>query len=211
MNDITPTLAKFWKQNRLVIIILAIYFCGFFVHTASQYFQAIQLEGEWSIFDSQEYLHGKNNPDGFRLEVPMSWQSGVYDNGGPKNLGDARAAFDEPFFVFTPKIYTYVWWRRIDDTWELETVRDWFIDNLGYGINQTVLEQERNSFRSTTVGDGNYPALEHEFRIAGNQKERVVIVIVDDEAFVLTFTSKWVDPKTDKIFNRMLDSFEVYQ
>lgn len=200
----------FWKKNWLAILILIILGLSWIVYTTARYVHAIQAEGQWGVFDSQNYMHGEDNPDGFRLEFPLSWRFAVYDNGGPKNLKDAQAAFDEPFFLFTPNTFLYIWWRRVDDTWTLEDVRDWYVDELGFGINRSLLEQNRHAFREITVGVGDYPALSQVFWRDAYAGTRIVLLIVGDEAFVLDFSTQNFT-ETSATFNRMLNSFEVYE
>lgn len=199
----------FWKKNWLAILILIILGLSLVVYTTARYIHAIQVKGQWGVFDSQNYMNGEGNPDGFRLEFPLSWRFAAYDNGGPKNLKDARAAFDEPFFFFTPTTFLYIWWRRVDSTWTVEDVRDWYIEELGFGINRSLLEQNRHAFREITVGDGNYPALSQAFWQDAHSGTRIVLLVVGDEAFVLDFSSQNF-PESSATFNRMLDSFEVY-
>lgn len=208
MRNMWP-LDKFWRENRLMLIILCALAIGFTGFTVQRYIRAVSLKGQWTSFDSQQYMHGNNNPDGFRMEYPSSWQEGVYDNGGPKNLGDARVAFDAPFFLFTPRTFLYIWWKRIDDNWTLEDVRDWYIEENGFNINRELLEQSRDSFSETTVGAGNYPALTQTFA-GGKERITLYLFIVGDEAFVLEFNTKNYNADLEKTFSRMLASFEVY-
>lgn len=44
-----------------------------------------------------------------------------------------------------------------------------------------------------------------------NDEERVVLLMVGDEAFALTFHTDHADAETLAIFQKMLDSFEVYK
>ncbi len=211
MNIIKPNLIKFWMKYRLAILVLFMLGISFTVYTSFRYIHAFQVAGQWTEFDSLNHMHGENNPDGFRLEFPQSWVSGAFDGGGQKNLKDARAAFDEPFFLFTPNTFLYVWWRRVDETWTLEDVRDWYIEELGFGINRSELEQRRNSFREITVGEGNYPALSQVFWQSADSGTRIVLFIVGDEAFILDFNAQRFDAETLDTFNRMLNSFDVYE
>ena len=191
----------------VILLALAVGFAGL---TTRRYIHAISLKGQWTLFDSQKYMHGSNNPDGFRLEYPSSWQAGAYNNGGPKNLGDARAAFDAPFFLFTPRTFLYIWWKRIDQNWSLEDVRDWYIEENGFNVNRDLLEQSRDSFSETAVGAGNYPALTQTFA-GGRERIILYLLIVDDEAFVLEFNTKNYNNDLEKTFERMVNSFEVYK
>ena len=204
-------LIKFWNKNRLAILVLLMLGLSFIIYTTIRYIQAFQVAGQWTEFNSQDYMHGENNPDGFRLEYPQSWRLEAYANGGSKNFKDARLGFDEPYFLFTPNTFLYVWWRRVDENWTLEDVRDWYIEELGFGINRSELEQKRNSFQEVMVGAGNYPALSQVFWRDTNSGTRIVLFIVGDEAFILDFDAQKLDSETLDIFNRMLDSYEVYE
>ena len=42
-------------------------------------------------------------------------------------------------------------------------------------------------------------------------EERVILFIVGDEAFALTFHTDHADIETTAIFQKMMDSFEVYK
>ncbi len=191
----------------IIFSALAVVFIGF---TIQRYVTAASMKGKWAVFDSQNYIRGVGNPDGFRLEYPSSWQPGVYDNGGPKNLGDLRARFTEPYFIFTPKTYLSIWWKRIDQNWSLEDVRDWYIEENGFNVNRDLLEQSRDSFSETAVGAGNYPALTQTFA-GGRERIILYLLIVDDEAFVLEFNTKNYNNDLEKTFERMVNSFEVYK
>ncbi len=193
-----------------MIVVLFALAAGFAGLTAQRYIHAASLKGQWTLFDSQQYMYGNNNPDGFRMEYPSGWQAGAYDNGGPKNLGYLRARFTEPYFIFTPTTYLSIWWKRIDKSWSLEDVRDWYIEENGFNINHDVLEQSRNYFLETTVGAGGYPALTQTFA-GGRERIILYLLIVDDEAFVLEFNTKNYNGNLEKTFDRMSDSFEVYK
>ncbi|NKQ35863.1 MAG: hypothetical protein HF973_09645 [Chloroflexi bacterium] len=191
----------------IIFFVLAVVFIGF---TIQRYANAASMKGKWTVFDSQHYIHGIDNPDGFRVEYPSGWQPGAYDNGGPKNLGDLRARFTEPHFIFTPKTYLSIWWKRIDKSWTLEDVRDWYIEENGFNINRELLEQSRDSFSEITVGADNYPALTQTFA-GGTERIVLYLFIVGDEAFVLEFNTKNYNADLEKTFDRMLSSFEVYE
>lgn len=211
MNTANLHWQKFWQKNRfsfLALVMIGITVIGYTVYRINR---ALQFEGQWAEFDSQDYMHGENNPDGFRLEFPQSWVSGAFDGGGQKNLGDLRARFEEEFFIFTPNTYLSIWWRRVDETWTLEDVRDWYIDDLGFGINHAELEQQRNLFREITVGACNYPALSQDFWQGPHSGKRIILLIVGDEAFVLDLNAPYFDAKTTDTFDRMLRTFEVYK
>ncbi|MCP4420495.1 MAG: hypothetical protein GY805_28140 [Chloroflexi bacterium] len=199
---------EFIKKNRLPLFVLFIIVLSFIVVTAIRIIHAIQVDGQWTEFDSQSYMHGENNPDGFRMEYPQGWTSGSYEGGGQKNLGDLRASFSNPFYVFTQKTFLSIWWRRVDETWTLEDVRDWYIEENGFGINRSELEQKRNSFQERLIGSENYPALSQVFSQTGSTEIQIVLFIVGDEAFVLEMNSNIYELDT---FNRMLNSFEVYE
>ena len=205
--------SKFVKRlnkNHLPVLVLLILILVFIAGTVTRYSHASQVEGQWAEFDSQNYIYGENNPDGFRLEYPQSWPLAAYEGGGPRNLKDARLGFDEPHFLFTPSTYLYVWWRRVDENWTLEDVRDWYIEELGFGINRPDLEQNRNAFQKVTVGVGDYPALSQIFGQGTRSVKQIVLFIVGDEAFILVFSTPGFDYYSDA-FNRMLNSFEVYE
>lgn len=205
-----PKFIKRLNKNHLPVLVLLILVLVFIAGTVTRYSHASQVEGQWAEFDSQNYMHGENNPDGFCLEYPTAWVSGAFEDGGQKNLKNLRARFSEPHFIFSQNTYLSVWWRRVDETWTLEDVRDWYIEELGFGINRSELEQNRNNFRKITVGVGDYPALSQVFWRGSNSGTRIVIIIVGDEAFILDFTTSSFDTYSDT-FNRMLNSFEVYK
>ncbi|KAA3657874.1 MAG: hypothetical protein DWQ04_26840 [Chloroflexi bacterium] len=89
-------------------------------------------------------------------------------------------------------------------------MRDWYITDLGFGINRSELENARNTFRTTTIGKGDYPALSKVFWRSTHSGRRIIILIEGDEAFVFDFDAERLDTETLNTFNRMLDSFEVY-
>lgn len=210
-NPTKSTVFEFWNKNRFGILVLLIISLSFLAYTTIRYVQAFQVVRQWTEFDSQNYMDGENNPDGFRLETPQSWISAAHDGGGQKNLGNLRARFSNPFFVFSRKTYLAIWWRRVDETWTLENVRDWYIEDLGFGINRSALEQRRNSFQEVSVGAGNYPALSQDFWHSANSGTQIVLFVVGDEAFILQFTAQDFDTETSNTFTRMLNSFEVYK
>lgn len=205
-----PQFIKRLNKNHLPVLVLLILILVFVAGTATRYSHAFQVEGQWTEFNSQNYMHGENNPGGFRLEYPAAWISGAYEDGGQKNLKNLRARFDNPYFIFSPKTYLSIWWRRVDETWTLENVRDWYIEELGFGINQPELEQNRNTFQKVTVGVGDYPALSQIFGQGTSSVKQIVLFIVGDEAFILVFSTPGFDYYTDT-FNRVLNSFEVYE
>jgi hypothetical protein len=212
MDSTNLTFEGFWKKNRFSILVFVILSLSFLIYSSFRIIQAKQVEGQWDVFDSKNFITGRNNPDGFQIDYPKHWISGAYDEGGEKNLGDLRARFSDPYFLFSPTTYVSIWWRRVDDEWTLHDVKEWYIHDLGFNINRDQLAEKSDSFREITVGKGNYRATNQVFWKNGNSDIRIVLVLVGDEAFALQLvTPNLNDTDTQETFNRMLDSLEIYK
>lgn len=180
---------------------------------------AYQSEGQWETFDSNSEAHPPQDPDGYRLEYPVSWNAFFHSGGGTKNLREQRGHFESPYYWWVSKTYLSIWWRRIDDNWTLPDALSWFEHELAFGIRDSEVKSKHHSWEQAIVGKGKYPALMQTFRDTfapyrlqrSKETERVVLFIVGDEVFVLTFYDDEVDPETTAIFQRMLDSFDVYK
>ena len=180
---------------------------------------AYQKEGQWNTFDSISWAKPPKDPDGFRLNYPTSWDEFSYSGGATKNGRELRASFESPYYWWTSKTYLNIWWRRIDGHWTLTDASNWFEHELGFGIRDHEIEMKHDAWQTTTIGKGKYPALVQTFGDPygvfhlppSKAEERVVLLIVGDEAFALTFNDDEVDPETVAIFQKMLDSFEVYK
>ncbi|KAA3660583.1 MAG: hypothetical protein DWQ04_19020 [Chloroflexi bacterium] len=192
------------------LILLLAFVIYFLAVTGLRIIQAYQLEGEWVEFNSQQRLKGENDPEGFSIEYPANWEALSYSGGGTKNLRELRAGFDNPYYLFSTKDYVSIWWRRVDESWTMYDVRDWYIEDIGFGISQSSLEQSRDSFKATSIGSQNLPSLEKTFYPGMNEQIRVVLFVVDNEAFVLEFQSNNYR-NFESTFERMLNSFEVYE
>ncbi len=205
MNYLKAQLSFMSISERISLLIFVILVLGFLGNTSMRIIRAYQFEGEYSLFDSQDSLVGDNDPDGFRLEYPTSWSPLSWSNGHPKeNLRERRVKFKNPYYFFSTKTYVTIWWRRVDNNWTMYDAKDWYSEEYGFGISQRSLD----SFQETSIGIDNYPALENTV-----QGREVVLFVVGDEAFALEFQAKnHVEyKKMENIFERMLNSFEVYQ
>jgi hypothetical protein len=163
--------------------------------------------GQWTVFNSRERLTGEDDPDGFRLEYPSSWEANAYSGGGSHNMGELRALFNYPFYLFEIQQNLHVYWRRVDEDWTRYDARDWYIEDLPFGHAAVTNE---NIYQEIKIGKGNYLALTGT-NLTTFDKRRVVVLVIGDEAFALDFYSERDDPEVDVIFERMLDSFEVYK
>lgn len=178
---------------------------------------AYQHEGQWATFDSISRAKPPQDPDGYRIDYPTNWNVIFRSGGGSKNLRNRRGSFQSPWESQT---YLNIWWRRVDPHWTLDDAQTWFENELGIGIRDKEIKEKHNRWRTEMVGKGQYPALVQtyydttsafQFSDLPNDQTRVVLLIVGDEAFALTFHDDDVDPETTAIFQRMLDSFEVYK
>ena len=175
--------------------------------------RAVQLEGQWSTFDTSQYEHTANDPDGFRLVYPSGWDAGFLDGGRSKNLRELRASFEKPSYTWTSTTYLNIWWRRVDPSWQLDDALTWFEGDLGFGLDRTQLAKKHDTWERITVGAENYPALLQTFATSpvAPPYAKIILLVKDDEAFALTFRNDLSVPETPAIFDRMLGSFEVYR
>ena len=196
------------------IIILGLIVVGILFDLRNQYERYYQMQGQWATFDSQAYHQQiRSFPDGFRLDYPLGWGITTYERGGTKNLRQLRVSFTTPHFIFDPDSYLQVWWRRIDENWTLDDARKWFVKEIPFGLDGVELREKQDTFQKTTVGIGQYPALIQTFTVFSgeNPHEQVVLLVVGDEAFAFSFHTDNYDEQTEQIFERMLDSLEIYE
>ena len=200
--------------NILVLSAVAFYISAYLIISWSH---AIRFKGQWTVFDSQNYSTAETFPDGIRFEYPKSWDVTTYEKGGTPNLGvDLRIYLKAPL----QRIWMDVYWRREED-WTLDDVLDWYIDDVERTVPFDELMQSRDQFTPALVGVGDYPALVHDYPrsnlgILGpapgpHHLMRAVLFKVGDEAFAITLTTA---DKTDgslEIFQRILDTLEIYK
>jgi hypothetical protein len=64
-----------------------------------------------------------------------------------------------------------------------------------------------------TIGVGNYPTIKKEYMPLrrNNEYKAAYFVLVDDEAYLLEFSATENDQETQAVFERMINSFEVYR
>lgn len=178
-----------------------------FIHTR-------QGETEWKLFDSQEHYRDiQTFPDCFRVEHPANWELAVLENGGTKNLGELRVSITRPNYLFWPNTGLNVWWRRVDETWTLERVKDWYIQDVSFGVSTQELAQKQGSFQPIFVGPGELPGLTQTFEVfrGPNPREHVILLLVKGEAFAFSFMTNDYDADVEQIFSRMSDSIEMCQ
>lgn len=202
-----------FKINKASLFILVVIVGVFLIGISRRFISNIQYQGEWSQYDSQAYSQASTFPDGFRLEYPANWEVSNLEKGGTKNLGELRVSFYKPDYFFTPSTALQIWWRRVDDNWTLKETKDWYIGDIAFGVNDAELEQKRDSFREVEIGKGNYLALVQTFnRFEGeNPGRQVFLVVVGDEAFAFSFHSDNYDEDIAILFERMIDSLEIYR
>jgi hypothetical protein len=201
------------RRNKISIFIIVVVLGYVLLGIGVRFGRAYRFQGEWKGFDSQDYFQTETFPDGLRLDYPKGWELSVYEKGGTKNLGELRVSFIKSNYFFWPDTGLNVWWRRIDENWALEDAREWYVENLAFGISDNELEQKQDTFQEITVGTGNYPALTQTFHLPGrnNPRKQVVLLVVGDEAFAFTFQMKGDDEEIRKIVERMLNSLEIYE
>jgi hypothetical protein len=204
---------EFIKRNKVSVFMVAAVLTYISLGAGVRLWRTYQFRGEWAQFDSIEHSKADTFPDGFRLDYPASWNVLIYENGGTKNLRELRSAFTKPNYIFVANTYLNIWWRRVDESWTLEDARQWYVQELAFGIRDSELEQKQTSFQEQTVGVGNYPALIQTFDEFGgkNPHRQVVLLVVDDEAFALSFHTKTYDEEIQKTFERILNSLEIYR
>ena len=198
------------KKSVMLAVIILIVVIYSLIDTEMDRRRSRQLEGMWAIFNSQEKLTGNNDPDGFAMTYPANWQLIVNSNGGTKNLGERRVLIEESIRFFGAKTYVSVWWKRVDDSWTMYDARDWYIDHIGFGINRSTLKRSHDSFTEINIGTNGYPALERVFNLARSEKRRVIVFVVDNEAFAIDFHGQNYR-ETEDVFEQMLNSFEDYE
>lgn len=197
------------KSIVVPLIVLLIMFVSV-VDASIDRIKARQLEGQWAVLDSQEKLVGENDPDGFEMLYPADWRLVAYSNGNSKNLVEKRIAIEESLSLFGAKTYVSIWWKRVNDSWTMYDARDWYIKDLGFGLNQSALQHTHDSFSETNIGAGEYLALERVFKLSGSEKRKVVVFVVGNEAFAIEFHGQNYK-ETEEIFEQMLSSFEDYE
>lgn len=179
-----------------------------------RFIRARQGEAEWKLFDSQDhYRDVQTFPDCFRVEHPANWELVVLENGGTKNLGELRVAITRPNYLFWPNTTLEVWWRRVDETWTLERVKDWFVQDVSFGISRQELVEKQDSFRPIIVGPSGLPGLTQTFEAFGghNPWRKVILLLVEDEAFAFNFITTDYNSDVERIFRRMIDSIDMCQ
>jgi hypothetical protein len=196
---------------------MAVFFCMVIAYVVigkgTMLRRAVQLEGQWSTFDTSQYEHTANDPDGFRLVYPSGWDAGFLAGGRSKNLRELRASFEKPSYTWTSTTYLNIWWRRVDPSWQLDDALTWFEGDLAFGLDRTQLAKKHDTWERITIGAENYPALLQTFATSpvAPPYEKIILLVKDDEAFALTFRNDLSDPETPAMFERMLGSFEVYR
>ncbi len=203
MNYLKTQLSFLSRGERNTLLIFVILVLGTLGSVSMRIIRAYRLEGEYSLFDSQDSLVGDNDPDGFRLEYPTSWSPFSWSNGHPNyGLREQRVMFNNPYYFFNTKTFVTIWWQRVDDNWTMYDARDWYMESRGFGSGQT--------FQETSIGIDSYPALENTLPVG---RVKIVLFVVNDEAFALEFEAKNFAEyrKMENIFEHMLNSFEVYQ
>lgn len=197
-----------------VSLVIVVFVVGYFIFgTGKRLITASLYRDEWSQYDSREYSQAETFPDGFRFDYPANWEVTSYENGATKNGRELRISMRAPNYIFSPSTYQQIWWRRVDDQWTLEDTKEWYIDDVAFGVNNTELEQKQDSFRNIEIGKGNYPALIQSFtQFEGeNPLRQVVLLSVGDEAFVFSFHSENYDEDISATFERMINSLEIYR
>jgi len=203
------------RANRVLQILVVTLVVGTVSFTlVERFIHARQGIGEWRLFDSQEHYRDiPTFPDCFRVEYPANWELAVLENGGTKNLRELRVAITRPNYLFWPNTTLEVWWRRVDETWTLERVKDWFVQDVYFGISPDELDQKQDSFQPTMVGTNNLPGLTQTFDTfhGRNPVRKVILLLVGDEAFAFNFITTNSDSEVEPIFGRMINSIDMCQ
>lgn len=201
------------RLNRVLQRLVLILIIGIVSFTLAQRFiRARQGEGEWKLFNSQDHYRDiQTFPNCFRVAHPANWELAVLENGGTKNLGELRVAITRPNYLFWPNTTLEVWWRRVDETWTLERVKEWYVQDVSFGISRQELAQKQDSFRPILVGPNNLPGLTQTFEAfrGPNPREEVILVLDEDEAFAFRFITTDYDVDMEQIFGRMIDSLDI--
>lgn len=203
------------RVNRVLQRLVLLLLMGIVSFTLFQRFiHARQGESEWKLFDSQEHYRDiQTFPGCFRVEHPTNWELAVLERGGTKNLGDLRVAITRPNYLFWPNTVLNVWWRRVDKTWTLERVREWYVQGVSFGVSNEELAQKQDSFQSILVGPGKLPGLTQTFESfrGPNPREQIILLLEEEEAFVFSFITNDYDVDMERIFSHMIDSIDMCQ
>lgn len=168
--------------------------------------QSFVGKGEWRVFESNDYYQrSANYPDKYSIEYPANWESKAYL--GYHNRHDLRAAFHQtnPFANNHRSLEIY-WFAQ--DALVMEDVVSW-----GEEIIIPAASLRPISPTMRTIGVGNYPTIKKEYMPLRrhNEYKAAYFVLVEDEAYLLEFSATENDQETQAVFERMLNSFEVYR
>jgi hypothetical protein len=204
---------KDFKVNKVSLIIVVVIVGVFLIELGKRYDSMIHYQGEWSQYDSQEYSQASTFPDGFRLDYPANWEVSNLRKGGTKNLRALRVSFFEPNYIFIPSTYLQIWWHRVDTNWTLDDVKEWYVNDIAFGVNRDELEQKRDGFSRIKVGVHDYPALVQTFKHfeGKNPRRQVVLLLVGDEAFAFSFHTNDYNEDIAATFERMIATLEIYR
>lgn len=207
------------RVDRRVMRLLQLLALTLLIGTASfiliqRFIHARQGEAEWQLFDSQDYYRDiQTFPNCFRMEHPANWELAVLENGGTKNLGELRVSITRPNYLFWPNTGLNVWWRSVDETWTLERVKDWYVQDVSFGVSAQELARKQDSFQPIRIGQNSFTGLTQtfeEFR-GHSPREQVILILNDDEAFAFSFITTDYDSDVERIFRRMIDSIDMCQ
>ncbi len=203
------------KRNIGPIILIIVLFITFVIALDARWRRTQELQGQWSQFNSQDHYQTKTFPAGFSLDYPSDWTVFTHRKGKPQSP-DLRTRFTKPDNLFFSNTRLSIFWRRVDAEWTLDDSRSWFFEDIApIGISNSELERKRDqSFRrEITVGKDKYPALTQAFvEFSGpNPRRQVILLVVGDESFALSLHSDDFNEETEQIFERMIDSLEVYE
>ncbi len=201
------------RTNKVLQSLVGILFIGIAGFILTQRFvRALQGEAEWQLFNSQDhYRDTQTFPSCFRVEHPANWELVVLEKGGTKNLGELRVAITRPNYLFWPNTTLEVCWRRVDDTWTLERVKDWFVQDVSFGISRQELVEKQDTFQPIIVGPNSLPGLMQTFEAlpGRNPREQVFLILHQDEAFAFSFITDDYDAEIEQIFARMIASIDM--